>query len=95
VVMPFLPVQGHITLCYGSADAGATVMNRYGTVDKWLKDAATQLKLAPHLVRGQVMYTGDVEVHLGKDMNLYLIDLARTFPPTIQCVVRSTMALLL
>jgi hypothetical protein len=80
--MPLLPLQGNDTLCYGSGDAGVTVLNKFAAVDKWLEHATSQMKLAPHWVRDQVMYTGgDVEVHFGKDMNFYLLDLARTFPP--------------
>eukprot|EP00466_Bigelowiella_natans_P016103 jgi/Bigna1/135819/aug1.31_g10527 len=52
-------------------------------VAELMEKAATKLHLAKHKVMGKadLHCAGDVEAHLGQDGRVYLLDLARTFPP--------------
>jgi hypothetical protein len=80
VALPLLPID-HGTLVYGSEDCGSTV-KVHEEVDLILKEVAKTLYLATHLVCGVSIHTaGDVEVHKAYNGRLYLIDMARCFPP--------------
>ena len=47
-----------------------------------MKQLADQLHLASHFVRGKTLAgAGDIECHYARDGRMYLLDLARTFPP--------------
>lgn len=47
-----------------------------------MEKAAKSLNLCGHTVRGQVIFgPGDIELHVGTDHNLYVLDFSRLFPP--------------
>ncbi len=70
LAQPMLPLEGKIV--YGSSDAGKHVVadpEFHGL----MAEAAEQMHLAPHLVKGVELYSaGDVEGHRGKDGRLYV-----------------------
>ena len=81
VALPLLPISKE-TIIYGSCDAGVTVHNEDPVAAELMKQAAIHLHLAEHLVRGKALWTaGDVEVHRARDGRMFLLDLARCFPP--------------
>ena len=91
LAMPLLPIQGSESLIYG-CDAHARVMRcgesqpRARTA---LASAAKVLYLAEHESLGKRIHSaGDIELHMGSDGRMYLIDLARAFPPEDPKVVR-------
>lgn len=83
-----LPINAS-TLVYGSADGGDTIVNSNPKVDKWMKEAASLLKIKEHRV-GADSKTGitklaapcDIEGHIGTDGRFYLLDFARVYPPS-------------
>lgn len=85
VAMPLLPINTKDTLVYGSNDGGKKVVADPQFHDQ-LAGVCAQLHLAEHLVASsegptKLWLAGDVEGHRGTDGRLYLLDLARTFPP--------------
>src|SRR5438128_1970567 len=80
--MPLLPLQ---SLVYGSSDGGTSLKHENPQVNEAVKKAGESLCLAGHLVRNfddtEICSAADVEAHEGKDDRVYLLDLARTFPP--------------
>lgn len=85
VAMPLLPIRGSETMIYGSCDGGHTVLAD-PLIHQYLSGICSHLHLAEHLVISDIgsvklWVAGDVEGHRGHDGRLYLLDLARTFPP--------------
>lgn len=86
-VFSHLPIDAS-TIAYGSADGGKTVKGIDDIEDKQVKAglrlAADRLNLADHIVnKATCQFAGDVEGHVGtSDARFYLLDTARTFPPT-------------
>ena len=79
--MPLLPI-GDDSLVYGSADAGKTVHMSDPLVNEMMANCSRDLHLAEHSVGDCRLHAaGDVEVHIGLDDNIYILDLARSFPP--------------
>ena len=82
-----LPIAGAGTLCYGSADGGASV--RAGATDSAaaaaMRQAAAILNLRAHVAGTaapqRLCAPCDIEVHRGADDRLYVLDTARVFPP--------------
>ena len=82
-----LPIDGARTLCYGSADGGATV--RAGATDTaaaaGMRQAGAILNLRAHVAGTaapqRLCAPCDIEVHRGTDDRLYVLDTARVFPP--------------
>lgn len=67
-------------MIYGSADAGKTV-TADPIASQLMKGVAKQLKLAPHLVKGTIIYgPGDIEIHKGTDHEYYVLDFGRVMP---------------
>ena len=81
------PIRGKHSLVYGSSDAGKTVHNKSESMRKYIEQLARNLNLKRHLVAQTTVemdVAGDVEGHHSDiDGRLYLIDLARLFPPTV------------
>ena len=84
IAMPWLPID-ITTIVSGSNDSGENVYcEDPGGI---MKEAARYLHLAEHKVKNKTLYSaGDVELHCGRDNRLYLIDLARAFPPQMPSV---------
>lgn len=79
--MPFIRLAKQ-SLIYGSDDGGATIHADEAAFNLVMKKVATQLHLATHTVGGvRLDAAGDIEGHLGENGRVYLLDLARTFPP--------------
>lgn len=79
--MPFLRLAQQ-SLIYGSDDGGETVHADHPPFNAVMRKVATQLHLASHSVCGvRLDAAGDIEGHLGENGRVYLLDLARTFPP--------------
>lgn len=70
-------------MIYGSPDSGRTVKNSDPEFSKHMKFVLGDiLHLKEHDVNGTKLYgPGDIEGHLGKDGQFYLIDFARLLPP--------------
>jgi len=84
VAMPFLPIDGTETLIYGADQKNRVMHNgeEHKNAEIAMKEAARELHLAKHVSLGKEIYAaGDVELHMGSDKRMYLIDLARCFPP--------------
>jgi hypothetical protein len=80
VALPLLGISKN-TLVYGSGDSGVTVLCDEAA-SKLMEGAAIHLHLASHLVKDKIMWSaGDVEVHRTNDGCMFLLDLARCFPP--------------
>ena len=82
MALSFLPV-GHETLVLGSADAGATVVNKDVDAFTKVRSAAKKLFLAEHDVgpnRQRLFTPVDLECHRGRDQRLYLLDYSRLMP---------------
>lgn len=72
------------TLVYGSDDAGRSCHHADAEVNALMERAGNLLNLKGHLVTEQnipVFAPCDIEVHRGKDGNIYVLDTARVFPP--------------
>ena len=73
------------TLVYGSMDGGNTVLNESAAMSEKLQHCGEILNLKPHIAglqSPQLMHGPcDIEGHIGKDGNYYVIDLARLWPP--------------
>ncbi len=81
IACSLLPI-GSTTLVYGSNDAGRTVHADCLPLNNMLKQAGKWLNLKPHIVAGTEIYgPADIEGHVGKDGNYYVLDTARIFPP--------------
>ena len=81
IACSLLPI-GANTLVYGSNDAGRTVHADDLRMTQLMKEAGMWLNLKPHLVAGTSLYgPADIEGHVGKDGNMYVLDTARVFPP--------------
>ena len=77
------------TLAYGSSDAGATVMKTNPELNEIVESLGKKLNLKEHYTGskkfGKVLYMpGDIEGHIGKDGNYYMLDVARLMPPEAQ-----------
>mmetsp|Transcript_14516 Transcript_14516/g.43598 ORF Transcript_14516/g.43598 Transcript_14516/m.43598 type:complete len:844 (+) Transcript_14516:997-3528(+) len=84
VAMPYLPVSGSGTLCFGSMDAGRTIAQSPEQVVQPLAEIGRRLNLADHFLgasRTRASLPLDLEAHRGSDQRLYLLDFSRTFPP--------------
>ena len=76
-----LPIDAD-TLVYGSTDWGRTVRASSTAYNSAIRALAQQLNLKPHVVGGTTITTPcDLEGHIGRDGQMYLIDPARIFPP--------------
>ena len=76
-----LPIDAD-TLVYGSTDWGRTVRASSAAYNSAIRALAQQLHLKPHVVGGTTITTPcDLEGHIGRDGQMYLIDPARIFPP--------------
>ncbi|KAH3733005.1 Histidine kinase [Pelomyxa schiedti] len=85
VAQSLLPI-GTNSLVYGSKDAGITVKNSDPKMDLIMQSAGTRLNLKLHSVKNstiQMVGPIDIEGHLGHDGRYYVLDFARTFPPTL------------
>jgi len=85
IAMSILPID-RSTIVYGTDDCGRTVHCK-PPYDKVMASAGQSLNLKSHLCgsvsQGKYLSSAaDVEGHLGHDGKFYLIDFARTFPPT-------------
>ena len=92
IAMSLLPINND-TLVYGTNDGGILVHNSNLKLSKLMKEAAEMINIKKHIcglrtmsgmrLRGwQELYSpADLEGHVGKDGNFYLIDFARTLPP--------------
>eukprot|EP01126_Amoeba_proteus_P028128 TRINITY_DN27796_c0_g1_i1.p1 TRINITY_DN27796_c0_g1~~TRINITY_DN27796_c0_g1_i1.p1 ORF type:complete len:158 (+),score=23.81 TRINITY_DN27796_c0_g1_i1:65-475(+) len=86
VALSILPID-QTTLVYGSSDAGITVHRKDPQMNHMMMQAGKILNLAPHTCGSDhyVIYgPADIEGHLGKDGNYYVIDYARTMPTQIK-----------
>jgi len=84
LAMPYLPIDGANTLVYGCDQKNRLMFDGKGIAQasKAMENAATELFLAKHVSLGKEIHAaGDIELHMGKDGRMYLIDLARAFPP--------------
>jgi tetratricopeptide (TPR) repeat protein len=87
IAMSVLPIAGDSSLIYGSSDGGVTVRNDSIIFSERMAQAACRLNLKPHLAgimsssRRVLWSAADIEGHRGSDDRLYLLDLARAFPP--------------
>ena len=84
-----LPINNSSTLCYGSSDGGNRVYNIDTTLSKLMEKAGKRMNLKGHytgLGRNRQLLFGpvDIEGHLGSDDRFYVLDFARTFPPTAE-----------
>ena len=83
-----LPIS-HETLVYGSGDGGQTVHADLSEMNHLIKQCAAVLNLKGHVAgvnnepdKNRFLYGPyDIEGHLGHDGRLYVVDLARLFPP--------------
>ena len=76
-----LPIDA-ATLVYGSTDWGRTVRASSAAYNSAIRALAQQLNLKPHVVGGTtITMPCDLEGHIGRDGQMYLIDPARIFPP--------------
>lgn len=84
VVRPLLPLSSS-SMAYGSSDGGATFHGGGSAFGKAMRVAGKVMHLREHKVGHDglvaVCAAGDVEGHQGTDGRMYLLDLARTFPP--------------
>lgn len=81
VAISVLPISRD-TLRYGSSDGGKTVHDDDVRFTVAMKRLGNKLGLKRHVVGNQSLHSpGDIEGHSGLDGRLYLIDLARLFPP--------------
>eukprot|EP00698_Gefionella_okellyi_P024703 TRINITY_DN8790_c0_g1_i1.p1 TRINITY_DN8790_c0_g1~~TRINITY_DN8790_c0_g1_i1.p1 ORF type:complete len:1139 (+),score=262.92 TRINITY_DN8790_c0_g1_i1:215-3418(+) len=75
------------TLVYGSADGGKTIHADLASVNAVLAQMGKQLNLKMHNVPDEhgrpvaMAGPGDLEVHLGRDRRVYVLDTARVMPP--------------
>lgn len=75
------------SLQYGSANAGDTVF-KHDRCHRIMHRAAKVINLKEHVVgnspeqKKAIYGPCDIEVHIGKDDNIYILDTARVFPPT-------------
>jgi Clustered mitochondria len=75
-----LPIS-HSTIRYGSMDAGRQVHASDAELCQLMRQAASKINIAPHLVSDKTLYgPGDIEGHRGSDGKLYLIDFSRVMP---------------
>ena len=76
---------GKDTLMYGSADAGRTVLKELPELNELMEKAAKYINMKGHRVgpdEDTVLFgPTDIEAHLGKDDNFYVLDTARLYPP--------------
>eukprot|EP01127_Copromyxa_protea_P017015 TRINITY_DN5149_c0_g4_i2.p1 TRINITY_DN5149_c0_g4~~TRINITY_DN5149_c0_g4_i2.p1 ORF type:complete len:1162 (-),score=193.15 TRINITY_DN5149_c0_g4_i2:138-3623(-) len=97
VAMSLLPVSGKDTLVYGSDNGGDNVYNLRDDVAECMRQTAEKLNIKGHLCgmkRQEVLFHSatDIEVHGGYDGRIYMLDLARTFPPEApvsNCAIRN------
>ena len=85
IASAILPISQD-TLIYGSCDGGQTVKADDSPLGNQMSDCAARLNLKGHLAgmgkEPKFIYGPcDQEGHLGTDGNLYVLDLARLFPP--------------
>lgn len=93
IAMPWLPLnrvfrapvtQRPTSIVYGLDSKEMSVHDgsgRHPHVAEAMRRAAREMHIAEHSVHGRrLAAAGDVEVHLGKDRALYVLDLARTLP---------------
>jgi hypothetical protein len=90
VVMPLLPLgKGSSRLVYGSDDGGPTVHNDVVEVSELMVQLGGKLNTASHVVvsRGndrvprELVFAGDVELHVEASGRVFVLDLGRVFPP--------------
>jgi hypothetical protein len=84
LAMPFLPIKEGKTIIYGCDQSSRTMYNGkdHPKARHALMTAASDLHLARHQSLGRDVYcAGDCELHMGTDNRMYLLDLARAFPP--------------
>eukprot|EP01114_Cavostelium_apophysatum_P012812 TRINITY_DN2960_c0_g1_i3.p1 TRINITY_DN2960_c0_g1~~TRINITY_DN2960_c0_g1_i3.p1 ORF type:complete len:1024 (+),score=326.20 TRINITY_DN2960_c0_g1_i3:288-3359(+) len=95
-----LPIKGHSTLQYGSADAGKTVHFDNRAFNDKVRVACELLNLKGHRIGNKeksVVFYGpvDIEGHEGTDKRFYLLDLQRLFPPATPTTAKSFLYRLL
>lgn len=79
-----LPLAKGTSLVYGSDDGGRTCHYDDAYVAEIMAKCGELLNLKEHVVtdkRVKIFAPCDIEVHKGKDGNIYVIDTARIFPP--------------
>jgi hypothetical protein len=79
-----LPLVKGSSLLYGSDDGGRTCHADDAYVNEMMSKCGELLNLKEHLVtdkRVKISAPCDIEVHRGKDSNIYVLDTARVFPP--------------
>eukprot|EP01122_Echinamoeba_exundans_P010551 TRINITY_DN3977_c0_g2_i1.p1 TRINITY_DN3977_c0_g2~~TRINITY_DN3977_c0_g2_i1.p1 ORF type:complete len:2020 (-),score=323.99 TRINITY_DN3977_c0_g2_i1:241-6300(-) len=79
-----LPLVKGSSLLYGSDDGGRTCHADDAYVNEMMAKCGELLNLKEHLVtdkRVKISAPCDIEVHRGKDGNIYVLDTARVFPP--------------
>lgn len=79
-----LPLQKGSSLVYGSDDGGRTCHADDVHINGMMEKCGEILNLKAHAVtNSQVIIHApcDIEVHRGKDNNIYVLDTARVFPP--------------
>lgn len=87
IALSIIPIEGDITLEYGSRDAGNHLQWK-PEIAKKMKQVGKLLNLKGHKVNSHdhVIYgPADIEAHRGKDGKFYVIDFARVFPPEAPC----------
>ena len=80
-----LPIKNEETLIYGSSDAGKTIFHS-DKGEHLMKNVSELLNIAPHHVcHLEENFYGpfDIEVHLGFDGRLYVVDPARIMPSEV------------
>eukprot|EP01113_Clastostelium_recurvatum_P028334 TRINITY_DN3429_c0_g1_i2.p1 TRINITY_DN3429_c0_g1~~TRINITY_DN3429_c0_g1_i2.p1 ORF type:complete len:2680 (+),score=686.41 TRINITY_DN3429_c0_g1_i2:120-8159(+) len=88
VAMSILPI-GADSIVYGSCDGGQTVHAPRPEVNERMKAAAKKMNIKGHMCgmgqQREFLYAPtDIEGHIGRDGLFYVLDLARTFPPTAE-----------
>eukprot|EP00026_Physarum_polycephalum_P001577 Phypoly_transcript_01579.p1 GENE.Phypoly_transcript_01579~~Phypoly_transcript_01579.p1 ORF type:complete len:1064 (+),score=124.40 Phypoly_transcript_01579:78-3269(+) len=84
IATSLLPIS-QSTIVYGTSNAAATIHDG-STAPVFMQNirkAAKCLNLKPHTVKDVQVYTAvDMEGHMGADGRYYIVDTARTFPPS-------------
>jgi hypothetical protein len=76
LAMSVLPIQGEKTQVYGTANAGAKVLNEDEKFNEYASDLAKSFNLKSHKVKDRWIHTGvDCEGHRGHDGRYYMVNL--------------------
>eukprot|EP01117_Protostelium_nocturnum_P006466 TRINITY_DN2328_c0_g1_i1.p1 TRINITY_DN2328_c0_g1~~TRINITY_DN2328_c0_g1_i1.p1 ORF type:complete len:1080 (+),score=470.57 TRINITY_DN2328_c0_g1_i1:226-3465(+) len=84
VAMAVIPISSS-TIKYGSNDAGATIHADDEALNKRMELAGKRLNLKPHMTgmktKKMIAGPGDIEGHITKAGDYYVVDFGRVFPP--------------